>query len=161
MQITIFSYGLIKTFRVQILISGWYVMAAALTVMFGAISSRLMCFMRLSFWVAMFCFSNYYWTVCENYFGEKLLIISTYMVLDSWWNVRNIAIFVSWKKYKWLYLLVHNLLQYGLPMPIALLRADNNLPPWRSGLKEVLSLFWVQVAHVNASLFRVPLHVQA
>lgn len=46
-------------------------------------------------------------------------------------------------------------------MPIALLRADNNLPPWRSGLKEVLSLFWVLVAHVNASLFRLPLHVQA
>lgn len=30
-----------------------------------------------------------------------------------------------------------NFKQYGLPMPIALLRADNNLPPWRSGLKEV------------------------
>ncbi|KAL6139270.1 hypothetical protein ACLB2K_064547 [Fragaria x ananassa] len=30
-----------------------------------------------------------------------------------------------------------NFKQYGLPMPIALLRADNNLPPWRYGLKEV------------------------
>ncbi|CAA0822035.1 Unknown protein [Striga hermonthica] len=30
-----------------------------------------------------------------------------------------------------------NFKQYGLPMPISLLRADNNLPPWRSGLKEV------------------------
>ncbi|KAJ7968142.1 tRNA (Guanine(10)-N2)-methyltransferase like [Quillaja saponaria] len=30
-----------------------------------------------------------------------------------------------------------NFKQYGLPMPIGLLRADNNLPPWRSGLKEV------------------------
>ncbi|PHU04999.1 hypothetical protein BC332_25821 [Capsicum chinense] len=30
-----------------------------------------------------------------------------------------------------------NFKQYGLPMPIALLRADNNLPPWRLGLKEV------------------------
>ncbi|KAF4350754.1 uncharacterized protein LOC115720686 [Cannabis sativa] len=30
-----------------------------------------------------------------------------------------------------------NFKQYGLPMPIALLRADNNLPPWRSGLKEI------------------------
>lgn len=30
-----------------------------------------------------------------------------------------------------------NFKQYGLPMPIALLRADNNLPPWRAGLKEV------------------------
>ncbi|CAL9003436.1 unnamed protein product [Prunus brigantina] len=30
-----------------------------------------------------------------------------------------------------------NFKQYGLPMPIALLRADNNLPPWRTGLKEV------------------------
>lgn len=30
-----------------------------------------------------------------------------------------------------------NFKQYGLPMPIALLRADNNLPPWRPGLKEV------------------------
>ncbi|OIT00622.1 PREDICTED: tRNA (guanine(10)-N2)-methyltransferase homolog [Nicotiana attenuata] len=30
-----------------------------------------------------------------------------------------------------------NFKQYGLPTPIALLRADNNLPPWRSGLKEV------------------------
>lgn len=29
------------------------------------------------------------------------------------------------------------LLQYELQMPIALLRADNNLPPWRPGLKEV------------------------
>lgn len=28
-------------------------------------------------------------------------------------------------------------LQYGLQMPIGLLRADNNLPPWRPGLKEV------------------------
>lgn len=28
-------------------------------------------------------------------------------------------------------------LQYGLPMPITLLRADNNLPPWRPELKEV------------------------
>ncbi|GAV81141.1 UPF0020 domain-containing protein [Cephalotus follicularis] len=31
-----------------------------------------------------------------------------------------------------------NFKQYGLPMPIALLRADNNLPPWRPGLKEVV-----------------------
>lgn len=33
-------------------------------------------------------------------------------------------------------------------MPIALLRADNNLPPWRTGLKEVLflSIFLVLVA---------------
>ncbi|XP_060175856.1 uncharacterized protein LOC132606399 [Lycium barbarum] len=30
-----------------------------------------------------------------------------------------------------------NFKQYGLPMPIGLLRADNNLPPWRSGLKEI------------------------
>ncbi|XP_015089057.1 tRNA (guanine(10)-N2)-methyltransferase homolog [Solanum pennellii] len=30
-----------------------------------------------------------------------------------------------------------NFKQYGLPMPIGLLRADNNLPPWRSGLNEV------------------------
>ncbi|PHU05016.1 hypothetical protein BC332_25838 [Capsicum chinense] len=30
-----------------------------------------------------------------------------------------------------------NFKQYGLPMPIALLRADNNLPLWRLGLKEV------------------------
>ncbi|KAJ1402284.1 tRNA guanosine-2-O-methyltransferase, TRM11 [Sesbania bispinosa] len=30
-----------------------------------------------------------------------------------------------------------NFKQYGLPMPLALLRADNNLPPWRPGLKEV------------------------
>ncbi|MBA0675717.1 hypothetical protein Goari_017242 [Gossypium aridum] len=32
-----------------------------------------------------------------------------------------------------------NFKQYGLPMPIGLLRADNNLPPWRPGLKEVIS----------------------
>ncbi|XP_042481323.1 tRNA (guanine(10)-N2)-methyltransferase homolog [Macadamia integrifolia] len=30
-----------------------------------------------------------------------------------------------------------NFKQYRLPMPISLLRADNNLPPWRPGLKEV------------------------
>lgn len=30
-----------------------------------------------------------------------------------------------------------NFKQYHLPMPISLLRADNNLPPWRPGLKEV------------------------
>lgn len=30
-----------------------------------------------------------------------------------------------------------NFKQYGLPMPLGLLRADNNLPPWRPGLKEV------------------------
>ncbi|XP_015584030.3 tRNA (guanine(10)-N2)-methyltransferase homolog [Ricinus communis] len=30
-----------------------------------------------------------------------------------------------------------NFKQYGLPSPIGLLRADNNLPPWRSGLKEI------------------------
>ncbi|PIA47671.1 hypothetical protein AQUCO_01400347v1 [Aquilegia coerulea] len=30
-----------------------------------------------------------------------------------------------------------NFKQYGLPMPVSLLRADNNLPPWRPGLKEV------------------------
>lgn len=30
-----------------------------------------------------------------------------------------------------------NFKQYGLPSPVGLLRADNNLPPWRSGLKEV------------------------
>lgn len=30
-----------------------------------------------------------------------------------------------------------NFKQYGLPAPISLLRADNNLPPWRAGLKEV------------------------
>ncbi|KAL8166446.1 hypothetical protein V2J09_007945 [Rumex salicifolius] len=30
-----------------------------------------------------------------------------------------------------------NFKQYGLPDPIALLRADNNLPPWRAGLKEM------------------------
>ncbi|KAG9151847.1 hypothetical protein Leryth_002115 [Lithospermum erythrorhizon] len=30
-----------------------------------------------------------------------------------------------------------NFKQYGLPMPISLLRADNNLPPWRAGLKEI------------------------
>lgn len=30
-----------------------------------------------------------------------------------------------------------NFKQYGLQMPIGLLRADNNLPPWRPGLKEV------------------------
>jgi hypothetical protein len=27
--------------------------------------------------------------------------------------------------------------QYKLPEPLCLLRADNNLPPWRPGLKEV------------------------
>lgn len=32
------------------------------------------------------------------------------------------------------------ILQYGLTMPVGLLRADNNLPPWRSGLKEVILL---------------------
>ncbi|KAF9690186.1 hypothetical protein SADUNF_Sadunf01G0169500 [Salix dunnii] len=31
-----------------------------------------------------------------------------------------------------------NFKQYGLPLPVALLRADNNLPPWRPGLKEVI-----------------------
>ncbi|KAI3846065.1 hypothetical protein MKX03_029097 [Papaver bracteatum] len=30
-----------------------------------------------------------------------------------------------------------NFKQYGLPMPVGLLRADNNLPPWRPGLKEM------------------------
>ncbi|KAL0827712.1 hypothetical protein Bca101_051390 [Brassica carinata] len=30
-----------------------------------------------------------------------------------------------------------NFKQYGLPMPVALLRMDNNLPPWRSGLNEI------------------------
>lgn len=30
-----------------------------------------------------------------------------------------------------------NFEQYGLPMPLSLMRSDNNLPPWRSGLKEV------------------------
>ncbi|KAL2343723.1 hypothetical protein Fmac_005008 [Flemingia macrophylla] len=30
-----------------------------------------------------------------------------------------------------------NFKQYGLPMPLGLLRADNNLPPWRPMLKEV------------------------
>ncbi|KAL9235212.1 hypothetical protein vseg_009994 [Gypsophila vaccaria] len=30
-----------------------------------------------------------------------------------------------------------NFKQYGLPEPLALLRSDNNLPPWRPGLKEV------------------------
>jgi len=35
-------------------------------------------------------------------------------------------------------LFVNAFLQYGLPLPVALLRADNNLPPWRSGLKEVI-----------------------
>ncbi|KAK0591191.1 hypothetical protein LWI29_036708 [Acer saccharum] len=30
-----------------------------------------------------------------------------------------------------------NFKQYGLPAPVALLRADNNLPPWRPSLKEV------------------------
>ncbi|XP_015875206.2 uncharacterized protein LOC107412023 [Ziziphus jujuba] len=30
-----------------------------------------------------------------------------------------------------------NFKQYGLPMPITLLRADNNLPPWRPELKEI------------------------
>lgn len=30
-----------------------------------------------------------------------------------------------------------NFKQYGLPPPISLLRADNNLPPWRPGLREV------------------------
>ncbi|PNX78380.1 tRNA (guanine(10)-N2)-methyltransferase, partial [Trifolium pratense] len=29
-----------------------------------------------------------------------------------------------------------NFKQYGLEMPVGLLRADNNLPPWRPGLKE-------------------------
>lgn len=38
-----------------------------------------------------------------------------------------------------LYLILLVFLQYGLPMPVALLRADNNLPPWRPGLKEVIS----------------------
>lgn len=32
----------------------------------------------------------------------------------------------------------HAFLQYHLPMPISLLRADNNLPPWRPGLKGVI-----------------------
>ncbi|XP_047315113.1 tRNA (guanine(10)-N2)-methyltransferase homolog [Impatiens glandulifera] len=31
-----------------------------------------------------------------------------------------------------------NFKQYGLPAPLTLLRADNNLPPWRTGLKEIL-----------------------
>ncbi|XP_047951946.1 tRNA (guanine(10)-N2)-methyltransferase homolog [Salvia hispanica] len=30
-----------------------------------------------------------------------------------------------------------NFKQYGLPMPVSLLRADNNLPPWRADLKEM------------------------
>ncbi|KAL0908243.1 hypothetical protein M5K25_022728 [Dendrobium thyrsiflorum] len=30
-----------------------------------------------------------------------------------------------------------NFEQYGLPKPLSLMRSDNNLPPWRSGLKEV------------------------
>ncbi|KAF9612405.1 hypothetical protein IFM89_039401 [Coptis chinensis] len=32
--------------------------------------------------------------------------------------------------------LMANQALYGLPMPVSLLRADNNLPPWRPGLKE-------------------------
>lgn len=45
-----------------------------------------------------------------------------------------------------LYIYLFVFLQYGLPMPIALLRADNNLPPWRSGLKEVkFPLFLLQM----------------
>eukprot|EP01018_Ginkgo_biloba_P019233 Gb_06194 [translate_table: standard] len=30
-----------------------------------------------------------------------------------------------------------NFKQYNLPMPVSLIRADNNLPPWRPGLEEV------------------------
>lgn len=30
-----------------------------------------------------------------------------------------------------------NFEQYGLPKPLSLMRSDNNLPPWRSGLKEI------------------------
>ncbi|KAH0434501.1 hypothetical protein IEQ34_026805 [Dendrobium chrysotoxum] len=30
-----------------------------------------------------------------------------------------------------------NFEQYGLPKPLSLMRSDNNLPPWRSGLREV------------------------
>lgn len=36
-----------------------------------------------------------------------------------------------------IYPFCHAIMQYGLPMPLGLLRADNNLPPWRPGLKEV------------------------
>lgn len=38
--------------------------------------------------------------------------------------------------------------QYGLPMPISLLRADNNLPPWRPGLKEVILIFPVHCSRL-------------
>lgn len=37
-------------------------------------------------------------------------------------------------------------------MPVGLLRADNNLPPWRPGLKEVLVKFLIQAMH-NTSDF--------
>lgn len=41
-------------------------------------------------------------------------------------------------------------------MPISLLRADNNLPPWRPGLKEVPSnlfdFIWLEGGMVSSSI---------
>lgn len=49
--------------------------------------------------------------------------------------------FVSYltRQYSLIYDFYHVIMQYGLPSPLGLLRADNNLPPWRPGLKEVTS----------------------
>ncbi|KAF9610233.1 hypothetical protein IFM89_021426 [Coptis chinensis] len=43
-------------------------------------------------------------------------------------------------------------IMYGLPMPVSLLRADNNLPPWRPGLKRGSPLC-IHVAHLKLCLY--------
>lgn len=64
-------------------------------------------------------------TVCTCMFG--IILIHT---LNDTYCVMNVEFRTSF----------HASLQYHLPMPISLLRADNNLPPWRPGLKEVIAL---------------------
>lgn len=61
---------------------------------------------------------------------------------NVWSNFKQVRVislvcfFLSFRYLGFLHLL--SVMQYGLPTPVALLRMDNNVPPWRSGLKEVM-----------------------
>lgn len=66
-------------------------------------------------------------------YGMPILVLYSncyYLILSSDNLVYKLIYYLSM-------LNIYLKLQYGLPMPIALLRADNNLPLCRLGLKEV------------------------
>lgn len=91
------------------------------------------------------------WDVCNHFYLHGFRFMMECQKLSDFCFLKEVPSDYS----TYLLVITAQPLQYVLPicMPIAFLMVDNNLPPWHSELKEVLSLSWVLVANFNKSFF--------